>query len=87
MKKTNVARLPIRRINFADATDRARHEQIIARVTRILQLHQQLPAALNDVARARIERELNVSDEQIDALVYELYGLTPEEISVVEIGD
>ncbi|MBI5653568.1 MAG: N-6 DNA methylase [Chloroflexi bacterium] len=86
VKKTNVARLPIRAINFADPADRARHEQMIARVARITQLHQQLPAAPSDAARTRIEREINVSDEQIDALVYELYGLTPEEIRIVENG-
>lgn len=35
-------------------------------------------------ARERIQREINVTDEQIDALVYELYGLTKEEIKIVE---
>ena len=28
--------------------------------------------------------EINVTDEQIDALVYELYGLTAEEIRIVD---
>ena len=37
-------------------------------------------------SQARPEREINVTDEQIDALVYELYGLTEEEIKVVEGG-
>jgi type II restriction/modification system DNA methylase subunit YeeA len=41
-------------------------------------------AAKTDAARKRIEREIHVTDEQIDALVYELYGLTDEEIKVVE---
>jgi len=27
---------------------------------------------------------INVTDEKIDALVYELYGLTAEEIKIVE---
>jgi hypothetical protein len=31
-----------------------------------------------------LQREVNVTDEQIDALVYELYGLTAEEIGIVE---
>ena len=37
-------------------------------------------------AKQRIEREAHVTDEQIDALVAfrELYGLTEEEIKVVE---
>ncbi len=43
------------------------------------------------MAEARIERERSVvghqisaTDRQIDRLVYELYGLTEEEIEVVE---
>ncbi len=28
--------------------------------------------------------EVTATDQQIDALVYELYGLTPEEIQLVE---
>ena len=33
---------------------------------------------------AAIESEIQKLDEQIDARVYELYGLTPEEIKIVE---
>jgi hypothetical protein len=29
-------------------------------------------------------RAIKVSDDKIDALVYELYGLTPEEIKIIE---
>jgi len=39
-----------------------------------------LPAA--DLARAC--RTLEATDRQIDALVYELYGLTEEEIGIVD---
>ena len=31
-----------------------------------------------------IQRRIEATDAQIDALVYELYGLTPEEIRIVE---
>jgi hypothetical protein len=33
---------------------------------------------------AAIERQIAATDRQIDALVYELYGLTDEEIRIVE---
>jgi len=32
----------------------------------------------------RLEREIRQTDAQIDRLVYELYGLTEKEISIVE---
>ena len=33
-----------------------------------------------------LERKIEATDRQIDALVYELYGLTEEEIAIVEGG-
>jgi hypothetical protein len=35
---------------------------------------------------ARLEREIAATDREIDQLVYELYGLTAEEIRIVEEG-
>ena len=35
-------------------------------------------------ARPGLQREIEVADRQIDQLVYELYGLTEEEIRMVE---
>ncbi len=53
-------------------------------VTSILSLHRQFPAAKTDHARTLFERQIASTDAQIDALVYELYGLTKEEITLVE---
>ena len=35
---------------------------------------------------ARIQREADVVDRQIDRLVYDLYGITDDEIALVEAG-
>jgi hypothetical protein len=77
--------LPIRAINFDDPADKSRHANMVALVDRMLELHRQKQATRSDVARERIEREIHVTDEQIDALVYELYGLTEDEIKIVEV--
>jgi hypothetical protein len=37
-------------------------------------------------ARQFLDQKLVITDQQIDALVYELYGLTEEEIRIVEGG-
>jgi hypothetical protein len=34
--------------------------------------------------RRTLQNAVTATDRQIDALVYELYGLTPEEIALVE---
>jgi hypothetical protein len=34
--------------------------------------------------KTRLQRQIDVTDQQIDRLVYDLYGLTEEEIKIVE---
>ena len=34
--------------------------------------------------KTRLQRQIDATDKQIDQLVYELYGLTEEEIRIVE---
>lgn len=37
-----------------------------------------------DYERPEVERRIEATDREIDRLVYELYGLTAEEIAIVE---
>jgi type I restriction-modification system DNA methylase subunit len=84
--KQYIERLPIRRINFGDPADVARHDRMVAWVEKMLLLQQEkaaADAALLDI-RHDLARQIEQLDAQIDALVYELYGLTEGEIAVVE---
>ena len=45
-----------------------------------------LAAAQDAGEKQRLQWLIEATDQQIDALVYELYGLTAEEIAVVEKG-
>jgi hypothetical protein len=49
-------------------------------------LHENLPKAKTPHERESIERTIAATDRAIAALVYELYGLTEEEIMLVEGG-
>jgi hypothetical protein len=53
-------------------------------VERMLDLHKQLPEAKTPHERKSLQRTIAATDRQIDALVYELYGLTDDEIRIVE---
>jgi hypothetical protein len=77
---------PIRPINFSDPADKARHDRMVALVEQMLTLHKQLAAAKTPDAKTVIQRQVDTTDQQIDRLVYELYGLTEEEIRIVEEG-
>jgi len=44
------------------------------------------PLANTDHEKTALQRQINDTDRQIDQFVYELYGLTDEEIRIVEGG-
>jgi hypothetical protein len=62
-----------------------RHDRMALLVERMLALHKhkQLPEA-STPQKTALQRQIEATDGQIDALVYELYGLTEEEIGIVE---
>ena len=76
--------LPIRTIDFSDPADAARHDHMVSLVERMLALHKQLQEARTPPEKTALQRQIEATDRQIDALVYELYGLTEEEIRIVE---
>ena len=67
-----------------DPTDKARHDQMVTLVERMLELHKQLAEAKTPQAKTVLQRQIEATDRQIDRLVFELYGLTEEEIKIVE---
>ncbi len=77
-------RFPVRVINFADKSDKSRHDQMVKLVEQMLVLHQRLPAAKTPPEKTSLERQITATDTQIDRLVYDLYGLTAEEIKLME---
>ncbi len=76
--------VPIRTINFDDPADKARHDQIVALVERMLDLHQQLAAANVPQTKTVLKRQIEAVDAAIDRLVYDLYHLSEAEIKIVE---
>ncbi len=79
-----LSQLPIRTINFSDPADKARHDRMVKLVETILALHKKSSAVKTDHDKTSFQRQIDATDHQIDRLVYELYGLTDEEIGLVE---
>jgi hypothetical protein len=57
---------------------------MVSLVTQMLDLHQRLHTATSTSDRELLQRQIDATNKTIDALVYELYGLTEEEIRIVE---
>jgi len=69
---------------FPKSIEQTLHDKMVALVEEILELHKRLAAAKSDADKQRLQRAVAATDRKIDALVYELYGLTEEEIRIVE---
>jgi hypothetical protein len=50
----------------------------------MLELHRLLTSSKTNHDKTVIQRQIDATDRQIDRLMYELYGLTEEEIKIVE---
>jgi len=83
-KVNELATFPIHAIDFSTKTERSRHEKIVVHVDEMLALQTQLAAAKLAHEKTALERQIEATDRQIDRLVYKLYGLTDEEIAIVE---
>jgi hypothetical protein len=79
-----IKHIPIRSINLSNTADKTCHEKMITLVERMLNLNKQKLDAKTDHEKNLIERQIEATDRQINALVYELYGLTEDEIRIIE---
>ena len=77
-------KVPIRVINFSDRADVSSYSRIVELANLMLNLHQQLPKAKTPHEKESFQRQFDAADGEIDQLVYQLYGLTNEEIRIVE---
>ncbi|MCK9521658.1 MAG: Eco57I restriction-modification methylase domain-containing protein [Proteobacteria bacterium] len=82
--KQYIGILPIRLIDFANPAEKAQHDQMVSLVETMLELHQRQAETSTPQEKTALERQIHATDTAIDALVYELYGLTEEEIKIVE---
>ena len=77
-------RLPIRTIDFKNPKEKVIHDKLVSLVDRMLQLHKKKTSLPPSTGREKVEREIAVTDEKIDEIIYGLYGITEEERKIIE---
>ena len=80
----SLSQVPVRKIDFKKPADKSRHDKLVLLVDKLLGLMPKLRAVTADSEKATLQNAVTATDQQIDALVYQLYDLTPEEIQLVE---
>jgi len=77
-------KFPIYLIDLKNKKHKANHDKMVKLVDRMLILHKQLNIVKIVQDKQLIQRQIDKTDKEIDSLVYQLYDLTTEEITIVE---
>ena len=83
----DVLKLPIRKIDFSKTSDKQMHNKIIQMVKCMLDLTKKRSMSRSEKDKELLQRQIDATDREIDRIVYKLYGLTGNEIKIVESVD
>ena len=72
------------KLQFSQPVGKTRHDRMVELVEQMLAAKKQLAGAQSDKDKDFYTNRCDGLDRQIDALVYDLYALTPAEIKIVE---
>ncbi len=85
LKKMDLDEFPIREINLSDKKEKAKYDKLVKLAKEILKLNKELQKTTEKSDEwYRIKKEIEKTDKIIDQKIYKLYGLTAEEIKIVE---
>jgi len=84
MNQSYLEKIPICLADLNDHADKSRYNRVVSLVDQMLSLNKQLPEVKTDHEKTALQRQIDATERQIDQLVYELYGLTEEEIKIAE---
>lgn len=84
IKKEAILSISIPVIDFGNETEKEKHGQITQLVDNLLKLNDELQSTKLETQRQQIQRTINHTERKIDELVYGLYGLSDEEVKIVE---
>ena len=80
----NCKKLPIKLIDDQNKDEFQRQTEIIKLVNQLLLLNEELQVVSLDSERQQITYKIDYCENKINQIVYQLYGLTEEEIEIVE---
>jgi len=83
IKKSEIEAIPICQIDFKDKAKNSQYLEIIKLVDQLLKLNEELKETRLQTKIDQLNSKLDYCENRIDELVYQLYGLTEEEIRIV----
>jgi type I restriction-modification system DNA methylase subunit len=83
-KPMYVSKLPVKVIDPKNKSEVEKRDEIVKSVELVLSLKKDLKTTRLESSVKQLQTRIDHTEKKIDSLVYELYGLTPEEIKIVE---
>ena len=79
-----ISQIPIPPSDLSNPVDKSRHDKLVLLVDKMLDLTPKMRAATTESEKDTLQNAITATDNEIDRLVYDLYGLTEDEIKLVE---
>jgi len=77
-------RFPVFIVNLKDNEEKSIHDKIVRLVDTLLELNKELRKAKRPDVIDRLKNQITYSENRIDELVYKLYGLDKNDITILE---
>jgi hypothetical protein len=84
MKTAYLDPFPIPDLDLSHRVHRTQHDRVVELVGVMLRLHKELRESKTASEQESVRAQIAATDGEIDRLVYDLYGLTEDEIAIVE---
>ncbi len=78
-----MGKVPIKVIDHSNKSEKVKRDKIVALVEQMLSLTKQGPEVKTDHEKTALQRQVDAVDQQINQLVFELYGLTDTDIKII----
>lgn len=80
----NCKQFPIRKIDFSNPSEKRIHDTLVSLVDQMLETQKLYHSAKLGRDKKLYKQKIDIIDNKIDKLVYKLYGLSKEEIEIIE---
>ena len=85
-KKIYTSQIPIYKIDFSKSAEKKKHNEFVKLADKMFNLNKQIQSIPENSEKWKsLKREIEKVDREIDQKVYEIYGLSEEEIKIIEI--
>ena len=81
------SRIPMPSVDLTKKSDKEVHDKLVKLVDNIIAINKKLVGENNPNTKEILERQVRALDGEIDRLVYGLYGLSDNEIRIIENGN